>query len=100
MSTRSLWPGSPVRTCRPNHSCGVCGVASRGREGIRPTGWPIQGVGSVLWDIHTPGDPHGDHGRVLALTSGQGAALTYVELRPGWRREALRTSLWWVPTLE
>ncbi len=41
--------------------------------------------------------------RVLALTSGlpgQGAALTHVELRPGWRREALRTSLWWVPTLE
>jgi len=26
--------------------------------------------------------------------------LTHVELRPGWRREALRTSLWWVPTLE
>jgi uncharacterized membrane protein len=23
-----------------------------------------------------------------------------LELRPGWRREALRTSLWWVPTLE
>ena len=23
-----------------------------------------------------------------------------VELRPGWRREALRTSLWWIPTLE
>ncbi|MEY9931640.1 putative membrane protein [Catenulispora sp. GP43] len=26
--------------------------------------------------------------------------MTHVELRPGWRREALRTSLWWVPTLE
>jgi uncharacterized membrane protein len=26
--------------------------------------------------------------------------LTHVELRSGWRREALRTSLWWVPTLE
>ncbi|ACU73449.1 conserved hypothetical protein [Catenulispora acidiphila DSM 44928] len=37
---------------------------------------------------------------LLALVSGQGAALTHVELRPGWRREALRTSLWWVPTLE
>ena len=26
--------------------------------------------------------------------------MTRVELRSGWRREALRTSLWWVPTLE
>ena len=26
--------------------------------------------------------------------------MTHVQLRPGWRREALRTSLWWVPTLE
>lgn len=26
--------------------------------------------------------------------------MAHVELRPGWRREALRTSLWWVPTLE
>jgi uncharacterized membrane protein len=26
--------------------------------------------------------------------------LSHLELRPGWRREALRHSLWWVPTLE
>ena len=26
--------------------------------------------------------------------------MTHVELRPGWRRETLRTSLWWIPTLE
>jgi uncharacterized membrane protein len=26
--------------------------------------------------------------------------VAYVQLHPGWRREALRTSLWWVPTLE
>ena len=26
--------------------------------------------------------------------------MRHVELRPGWRRESLRTSLWWVPTLE
>lgn len=26
--------------------------------------------------------------------------MSHVELRPGWRREALRHSLWWVPTVE
>lgn len=36
----------------------------------------------------------------MALAPGQGAAMRQLDLRSGWRREALRTSLWWVPTLE
>ncbi|MFD0634382.1 DUF2254 family protein [Catenulispora yoronensis] len=26
--------------------------------------------------------------------------MKHIDLRPAWRREALRTSLWWIPTLE
>ena len=51
--------------------------------------------------IRAPGDGQYEGISAYWLTSGQGAAaLSRVELRPGWRREALRHSLWWVPALE
>lgn len=44
-----------------------------------------------------PGDPVREDSE---RTSGQGVVLSHVQLRSAWRREMLRTSLWWVPALE